>query len=54
MALDEKQKALEEKEKTLEKEKQELIQKMLDINLSISDIIKITGLSKKEIQELKK
>ena len=52
-SLEEGKKSLEEGKKSLEKEKKCLAKKMLDMNLSISDIIKTTGLSKKEIQELK-
>ena len=52
-SLEEGQKSLEEKQKSFESEKKCLAKRMLDMNLSISDIIKTTGLSKKEIQELK-
>ena len=51
--LEEGQKSLEEGKRSFEKEKIELAKKMLDMNLSIDDIIKTTGLSKKKIQELK-
>ncbi len=45
--------AKEEDKKNFEKEKEELAKRMLDMDLSNSDIIKTTGLSKKQIQELK-
>ena len=52
-SFEEDKKSFEEGKKSLEKEKKCLAKKMLDMNLSVSDIIKTTGLSKKEIQELK-
>ena len=52
-SLEEGQKSLEEDKKSFEKEKEELAKRMLDMNLTIDDIIKTTGLSKKQIQELK-
>ena len=52
-SLEEGQKSLEEDKKSFEKEKESLAKRMLDMNLSINDIIKTTGLSKKEIEELK-
>ena len=52
-SLEEGQKSLEEDKKSFEKEKEELAKRMLDMDLSTNDIIKTTGLSKKEIQELK-
>ena len=53
-SLEEGQKSLEEGQKSLEeKEKKTLAKRMLEMNLSIKDIIKTTGLSKKEIEELK-
>ena len=51
--LEEGQESLEEDKKSFEKEKEELAKKMLDMNLTIDDIIKTTGLSKKQIEELK-
>ena len=51
--LEEKGKALEEDKNSFEKEKKALAKRMLEMNLSIKDIIKTTGLSKKEIEELK-
>ena len=51
--LEEKGKALEEDKNSFEKEKKALAKRMLEMNLSTSDIIKTTGLSKKEIEELK-
>ena len=53
-SLEEGQKSLEEDKKSFEKDKESLAKRMLDIGLSTSDIIKTTGLSKKQIQELKK
>ena len=53
-SIEEDKKTIEEEKKSLEKEKKELAKRMLVLNLSIDDIIKTTGLSKKEIQELKK
>ena len=52
-SLEEGQKSLEEDKKSFEKDKESLAKRMLDIGLSTSDIIKTTGLSKKQIQELK-
>ena len=52
-SLEEGQKSLEEDKKSFEKEKESLAKRMLDMNLSINDIIKTTGLSKKQIEELK-
>ena len=51
--LEEKGKALEEDKNSFEKEKKALAKRMLEMNLSIKDIIKTTSLSKKEIEELK-
>ena len=51
--LEEGQESLEEDKKSFEKEKEELAKRMLDMNLTIDDIIKTTGLSKKQIEELK-
>ena len=51
--LEEGQKSLEEDKNSFEKEKKTLAKRMLEMNLSIKDIIKTTGLSKKEIEELK-
>ena len=53
-ALEEGQRSLEEDKKSFDKEKEELAKRMLDMNLTIDDIIKTTGLSKKQIEELKK
>ena len=53
-ALEEGQRSLEEDKKSFNKEKEELAKRMLDMNLTIDDIIKTTGLSKKQIEELKK
>lgn len=52
-SLEEGQKSLEEDKNSFEKEKKVLAKRMLEMNLSIKDIIKTTGLSKKEIEELK-
>ena len=52
-SLEEGQKSLEEDKNSFEKEKKDLAKRMLEMNLSIKDIIKTTGLSKKEIEELK-
>ena len=52
-SLEEGQKSLEKDKKSFEKEKESLAKRMLDMDLSINDIIKTTGLSKKQIQELK-
>ena len=52
-SLEEGQKSLEEDKNSFEKEKKTLAKRMLEMNLSIKDIIKTTGLSKKEIEELK-
>ena len=51
--LEEKGKALEEDKNSFEKEKKALAKRMLEMNLSTSDIIKTTSLSKKEIEQLK-
>ena len=51
--LEEKGKALEEDKNSFEKEKKALAKRMLEMNLSIKDIIKTTSLSKKEIEQLK-
>ena len=52
-SLEERNKAFEEDKNSFEKEKKSLAKRMLEMNLSIKDIIKTTGLSKKEIEELK-
>lgn len=52
-SLEERNKAFEEDKNSFEKEKKSLAKRMLEMNLSINDIIKTTGLSKKEIEELK-
>ena len=51
--FDEDRKSFEEDKNSFEKEKKALAKRMLEMNLSIKDIIKTTGLSKKEIEELK-
>ena len=52
-AFEEDRKSFEEDKNSFEKEKKDLAKRMLEMNLSIKDIIKTTGLSKKEIEELK-
>ena len=52
-AFEEDRKSFEEDKNSFEKEKKDLARRMLEMNLSIKDIIKTTGLSKKEIEELK-
>ena len=52
-AFEEDRKSFEEDKNSFEKEKKSLAKRMLEMNLSIKDIIKTTGLSKKEIEELK-
>ena len=52
-ALEEDRKSFEEDKNSFEKEKKDLAERMLEMNLSTSDIIKTTGLSKKEIEQLK-
>ncbi len=52
-SLEERNKAFEEDKNSFEKEKKALAKRMLEMNLSIKDIIKTTSLSKKEIEQLK-
>ena len=52
-SFEEGKKSFEKEKNSFEKEKKALAKRMLEINLSTSDIIKTTGLSKKEIEELK-
>ena len=52
-SFEEGKKSFEKDKNSFEKEKKDLAKRMLEINLSTSDIIKTTGLSKKEIEELK-
>ena len=52
-SLEERNKAFEEDMNSFEKEKKALAKRMLEMNLSIKDIIKTTSLSKKEIEQLK-
>ena len=52
-SLEERNKAFEEDMNSFEKEKKALAKRMIEMNLSIKDIIKTTSLSKKEIEELK-
>ena len=52
-SLEERNKAFEEDMNSFEKEKKALAKRMIEMNLSIKDIIKTTSLSKKEIEQLK-
>ena len=50
--LEEGQNSLKERQKSFEKEKRELAKRMLEIKMPVEEIIKITGLSEKEINKL--
>ena len=52
-SLEERNKAFDEDKNSFEKEKKALAKRMIEMNLSIKDIIKTTSLSKKEIEQLK-